>query len=255
MINRQHVKNTFAEYTDRYNSSDIKVKLKIDHTYRVAKIADRIAESLHLTGLDRDIAWLLGMLHDVGRFEQLRRFHTFIDADSVNHAALSADILFKEGHIRDYIDDLGEDALIEKAIRLHNVYKLPESLTIRELLFVNLLRDADKIDILKVNCDIPFDEIYDCSMDTYIHDKISDEVLNDALSKKNVDRTHSKTTVDKLVCTISFVFGIAYPESIRCIKEQGYLDEMMNFKSKNPETSERMTIIRSTVHDYMNSRL
>ena len=47
-INREHIKNTFQEYTDRYDSTDPKIKLKIDHTYRVADLSERIAKSLDL---------------------------------------------------------------------------------------------------------------------------------------------------------------------------------------------------------------
>ena len=36
VIDRERVKNTFAEYTSGYNATDPKIKLKIDHTYRVA---------------------------------------------------------------------------------------------------------------------------------------------------------------------------------------------------------------------------
>ena len=46
-----------------------------------------------LTGEDKDVAWLLGMLHDIGRFEQIRCFGTFNDGMSVDHAELGADIL------------------------------------------------------------------------------------------------------------------------------------------------------------------
>ena len=67
-INREHIKNTFQEYTDRYDSTDPKIKLKIDHTYRVADLCERIAKSLDLLQEDIDLAWLSGMLHDIGRF-------------------------------------------------------------------------------------------------------------------------------------------------------------------------------------------
>nr|MCR4902705.1 HD domain-containing protein [Butyrivibrio sp.] len=93
-INREQVKKIFADYTADYDINDVKVRLKVDHTYRVAELCDKIAQSLYLSKEDTDLAWLLGMLHDIGRFEQLRRYNTFIDAVSVNHAALSADILF-----------------------------------------------------------------------------------------------------------------------------------------------------------------
>ena len=93
-MNRTKAEQVFRSYTDHYDSSDVKIKLKIDHTFRVAEIADRIAAGL---GADRDFAWLSGLLHDIGRFEQVKRYGTFYDAVSIDHAELSADILFKDG--------------------------------------------------------------------------------------------------------------------------------------------------------------
>ena len=96
-IDRDREQRAFAAYTEHYNAADPKVKLKIDHTYRVAALCARIARSLSLPPEDVDLAWLCGLLHDVGRFEQLRRYNTFIDSQSVSHAALSVQVLFDEG--------------------------------------------------------------------------------------------------------------------------------------------------------------
>ena len=253
-IDRNKVKNAFDTYVSNYDKSDVKILLKVEHTDRVAGLCEQIAESLALSGEDTDLAWLLGMLHDVGRFEQLRRFNTFTDAVSVNHAALSADILFREGRIRDYVIDPGEDALMEKAIRLHNVYALPKSISERECMFCSILRDADKIDILKVNCDIPMAEIYDEPEEAFYEDDISDAVLEDALAFRNVNREHTKTSIDHLVGHISLAFGLVYPESIRLARRQGYLEQMLNFESRNPQTCVRMKKIREAVHLYLDSR-
>ena len=148
-IDRNKVLAAFESYAKEYNLEDVKIRLKYDHTFRVAENAERIAGSLSLSPEDTDLAWLLGILHDIGRFEQLRRFGTFQDRVSVNHAALSADILFHEGLIERFREDRSEDALIEKAVRLHNVFRLPV-LTWREYTFCAILRDADKADILRV---------------------------------------------------------------------------------------------------------
>ena len=127
-LDRPHARQAFAEYTSHYNAADPKVKLKIDHTYRVAALCERIANSLSLSPQDVDLAWLCGLLHDVGRFEQLRRYGTFIDAKSIDHALMSVTVLFEEGRLRDYIADTDEDTLLRTAIRLHNAYRLPEEL-------------------------------------------------------------------------------------------------------------------------------
>lgn len=84
-IDRNKIKEAFAEYTDKYNRQDAKVSLKISHTYRVATLCEEIAKSQKRNERETDFAWLSGMLHDVGRFEQLRNYGTFIDAKSVDH--------------------------------------------------------------------------------------------------------------------------------------------------------------------------
>ena len=206
-IDREYIKKRFQEYVERYDISDTKIKLKYDHTYRVAELSDRIAKSLNLTDEDRNIAWTLGMFHDIGRFEQVRRYGTFEDAKSINHAALSADILYVDGLVDDFIEDVNpeENRLMEKTVRLHNVFKLPEEMTDRELLFAQILRDADKIDILKVNCDIPLTEIYNVSEERLKNDEVSDAVMRCALSWQNVDRRFNKTSIDRLIAHICLV--------------------------------------------------
>ena len=123
MMDREYIKRAFKSYTDAYDSSDPKVKLKIDHTYRVADLADKIARSIGLDEEDVDLAWLLGILHDIGRFEQLSRYHTFNDRRSVDHAKLSADLLH-EGLGDIFVPKDVDYNLVEKAVRLHNVLEL-----------------------------------------------------------------------------------------------------------------------------------
>lgn len=250
-LDRKHIKDAFERYADGYDLSDIKVKLKVDHTYRVAAMCDAISDSLGLDESDKDVAWLCGMLHDIGRFEQLRRYHTFQDNISCNHAALSADILFKDGKIRDYTEDTSEDGVIEKAIRLHNVLALPENLTEREYRFCTILRDADKIDILRVNCETPRTEIYDLPEEAFENSAITPAVYEDICAHRTVNRKNSRTGIDFILGHISFVFGLVYPESLRQVKKQGYLKKLMDFRSKNPDTIEKMKHIDRIVDQYI----
>ena len=156
-IDRQRAIRAFQEYTSYYDVADEKVKLKIDHTYRVCSLCQQIAMQSGFDEDETELAWLCGLLHDVGRFEQLRQYGTFSDAQSIDHAEFGADILFREGKIRDYIADGSEDELLEKAVRCHSAYRVPAQYTTREKKFADLLRDADKIDILKVNIIVPFE--------------------------------------------------------------------------------------------------
>ena len=82
MINREVALNAFKEYVTKYNPDDEKIRLKIEHIQRVAEIANNIANDLKLSQEDIDLAWLIGLLHDIGRFEQIRLYHTFNDGKS-----------------------------------------------------------------------------------------------------------------------------------------------------------------------------
>ena len=224
-------------------------------------MSDVITDTLGMTGYDKDLAWLLGMLHDIGRFEQVRRYHTFRDALSVNHAELSADILFRDGLIRNFINagpdclTSGDYLLMEKVIRLHNVFRLPDDLAERELRFATVLRDADKLDIVRVNVETPRSEIYNVQEDIFLESEISDEVYEEILQRRNLFRNIMKTPADLLLGHISFVFGLVYPVSVRLMKEQGYLETVLQFPSRNEKTRQRFAEIRKVVHGYMEERI
>lgn len=276
VINRKNVINAFAEYVRNYDPSDEKIKLKIDHTYRVAGLCQRIAESLGLSEPDVDIAWLLGMLHDIGRFEQIRRFGTFNDVQSVDHAEFGADLLFKEGLIRKFAEGYYEECelarsgneeaeqiiknnehhnkdtgLLELAIRQHNKYRVKEDLTERQRMFCDILRDADKVDIFKVNADIPMEIIYDVTTEELKKGVITKEVLESFYKKETVLKSVRRSAVDHIVGHISLLFELVYKESYRQAKEQGYVYKLLDFKSDVPEVNAEFDDMRKYVDEFL----
>lgn len=253
-IDRARVQKAFADYAAHYNAADAKVKLKIDHTYRVAALCARIAQSLALPPEDVDLAWLSGILHDVGRFEQLRRYNTFIDAQSVSHAALSVAVLFDEGRIRDYLDDAGADALLRTAVEWHSAFRLPEALDDRTRLFCQILRDADKIDILRVNVDVPLEEIYNTTTEELRNAAVTPAVMDSFYEHHATLRSIKRTPVDHVVGHISLVFELVFPESVRIVKEQGYLEKLLHFESRNAVTNAQFAELRAEMERYLKGR-
>ena len=121
-MNRTKATAAFDAYVSNYDPDNPMIHLKVVHSYKVAEIAERIARSLSNEELV-DFAWLLGLLHDIGRFEQVRRYDTFVDSQSVDHAELGADILFKENLIDRFPTETlpeGWRETAETAIRQHN---------------------------------------------------------------------------------------------------------------------------------------
>ena len=171
-MDKKEYKKTFENYLNKYDCTNPQIKFKIDHTYRVADIAYDIGCYVgKFNRGDEDLCWLIGLLHDIGRFEQLKRYGTFSDAMSFDHADFGVEIIFKNELIDTFLKnpDTGlcepvtdrsvdeEKEIIRLAIGQHNKYKLMEDLSTEKSLFCKVIRDADKIDIFRVICETPFE--------------------------------------------------------------------------------------------------
>lgn len=285
-ISREHIKKTFQEYTDRYDSANPKIKLKIDHTYRVADLCEQIAQSLELSAAEVDLAWLSGMLHDVGRFEQLRRYNTFSDAQSIDHARFAVELLYDEGLIADYVPEISTTELVADArtwrsmggvnesptaqsedmplsdilqtlriaIGEHSAYRIQKGLDERTRMFCQILRDADKVDIFRVICDTPMEEVYGFQTKDILRSAITPEVMQAFYEHHAVLRKLKKCPADYIVAHGSLTFELVYPESLRIAKEQGYLKQMMSFQSENPDTAEIFEDLRKDLNGYLEER-
>ncbi len=250
-INQSEAAGRFAAYVKEYDVNDEKVRLKIEHTYKVAALCREIAKSEKLPPGDVDLAWLIGLLHDIGRFEQLRRFGTFMDACSIDHASFGADLLFKGGLIREFIADQTWDTTIEHAIRTHSMYRLPSEFDDRTLLFCNIIRDADKVDIMRVNVETPLEEIYNVTTDELRRDDISEKVLESFFEEHATLHAYCRKAMDFLAAHISLVYELVFPYSVYEAYRQGFLYQMMNFQSENPHTQQQFQVIRERVGLYM----
>lgn len=247
-MNRDKIKQVFVSYTENYDPNDPKIRLKISHTYRVADLCERIAATV--PGADKDLAWLSGMLHDIGRFEQVRRYGTFADAKSVDHAAFGADLLFTEGLISEFgeYDERTLD-ILERAIRNHNRFRIEDGLSDEYVTYCQILRDADKIDILRVNTETPLEEIYNVSTDDLKSSAVSDAVKQGFRERRAILRSMRLTTADILVSHICLVFELVYSVSVRIVREQGYLDQLLAFESDNEDTAAWFEYMRGAMFD------
>lgn len=250
-VDREHIRNEFAAYVGDYDARDGKIALKIAHTYRVAELCDRIATNLELSSADVDLAWTIGMLHDIGRFEQVKRYGTFQDALSVDHAKFGVELLEDVAFIAHFLPERTEDELIKTAIWNHNEYRIKEGLSDRELMFCKIIRDADKIDILRVNYETPMEIIYNVETEVLKNAVVSDAVMKAFYEKKAILHSLKETSIDRLVGHISLVYELEYPISKEIVKEQGYLELLMNFESINEKTMKQLEDIRCFMEQYL----
>lgn len=153
--------------------------------------------------------------------------------------------------IRDYLEDAGEDKLLRAAVAFHSAYRLPEGLDERTKMYCQILRDADKIDILKVNVDFPLEEIYNVSTEELRSAGVSESVMEAFAEGHAVLRSLKKTSADHVVGHLSLVYELVYPKSLALVREQGYVHRIMDFHSENPETQKQFEQIRERMNAYL----
>jgi len=142
----------YDAYVDTFRSPDGSLpdmmRLKRTHTAFVVDNARKIADGEGFDSGTRGIALDAALLHDTGRYEQLRRYNTFRDSDSVDHAVFSHDIVKEKGWLAAYSEDEREAVLA--AVLFHNRRDVPAGLPPLALAALHTVRDADKLDIFRV---------------------------------------------------------------------------------------------------------
>lgn len=155
----------YDRYVDTFRGADGELppmmQLKRIHTAMVVRNAELIADGEGFDAFTREAAVAAALLHDTGRYEQLKRYNTFRDSDSVDHAVFSHDIVREMGWL-DEVEVKGgggewRDAVL-KAVLYHNRRNLPKEienpLSTSSLHLLSLsahtIRDADKLDIFRV---------------------------------------------------------------------------------------------------------
>lgn len=208
MYMKEELKKVFEEYVDKFEKTS-KIIVKKEHTLRVANNCYEIASFLNLSDDDKIIAYLIGLCHDLGRFKQLALTDSFSDHDTnIDHAALSVEILFKEGLINKFMDTMDYDDIIKNAIFYHNKDEVAPNIGERGTLFAKIIRDADKLDILNIISVAEKENIF--WYEEYNNLEINDKILNDHLSHKLINYKEIKTNLDTAIAYFNYAYDINF---------------------------------------------
>lgn len=250
MIDITKAKKAFDEYVKRYNIYNKKIRLKILHIERTSNIARELAENLRLSQEDIELAQLIGLLHDIGRFEQVRIYNTFVDSKSINHGELGVKILFEEGLIRNFIENNKYDEIIKIAIVNHNRNKIQEGINEKELLHCKIIRDSDKIDIFEI---LTFeDKKVAWESEDLSNDKISDEIYRQFMEDKTINYKDRKSSADILVSHFAYVYDFNFDYSLNYLKNSNNLNKLYKrFIFNNINTQNKYDKIYDTAKKYI----
>lgn len=255
-MNFEYAKKIFYEYLNQYDIENGSIKLKIIHTFEVVKKSEYIAKGLNLNTEDIELAKIIALLHDIGRFEQIKEYGCF-DDKKLEHAKFGAITLFENGLIRKFIQEEKYDNIVKKAIYNHNKYAIEEGLDDRELLHCKIIRDSDKLDNFRVKENDKFEDMFPgiYNKDTINAETISPKVYNDFMNEKCIELKDRKTIIDYWVCVLAFIFDLNYDISLKYVKDKKYIDILIDrINYENIETKERMENIRKCAINYINRR-
>ncbi|HSO66903.1 MAG TPA: HD domain-containing protein [Desulfatirhabdiaceae bacterium] len=235
------LKNWFTTYVSDYYTGesdyDRNIRLKEEHTYHVCRNMTDLIDPLNLSENDRHLAEAIALFHDVGRFEQYRQYRTFFDRASENHARLGLKVL-AEKKIMPSIER-SERRILSRAIAFHNAAILPQNESSRTLLFMKLIRDADKLDIWRVVTAYYQEKnmFPNPTIELGLPDgpECSAEVIQAIWNNTFASIGHIRTLNDFKLLQISWVFDLNFKKSFTLLTERGYIDQIRSVLPQRPE--------------------
>ncbi|MEY8494030.1 HD domain-containing protein [Lachnospiraceae bacterium 29-91] len=253
MIHYMSARKIFESYLNSYDRTDDKVRLKIVHTYGVVGQAANIARRMRLSNEDTELAKLIALLHDLGRFEQLQRFDSF-EPDTMDHAAYGVQVLFEEGMIRKFLPESTWYPIIRTAIAKHSDYSLSGAADARTQLHARLIRDADKLDNCRVKLTDATETFLGASPEEIGAQEISPAIYDTIFRNQCILSADRKTLMDYWVSYIAYFFDINFRESMDIIVENDFISRIVRrIPYSNPKTAEQMNDIENYVKNYAES--
>lgn len=256
MIDIKEAKIELMNHIDSMKLDNPRVEIKRWHTMRVAENCKKIAIELGLNEEEIELAELIGVLHDIGRFEQYKIFDKNTDlkvldiTKKFDHGKEGVKVLKKDNYIRKYIEDDKYDQIIYTAILEHNQYALSEGLSKEEELFSKIIKDADKLDLMYEAIDIYWqtpERIQEIE-----EGKLAEKMIESFYEQKLSKNRYKKSEVDQILRFISFIYDINFKCSYQIIKENDYITKMVDrFNFKFSETKDELQKVKNIANEYI----
>jgi len=245
------LKNWFVSYVNTFKYADTEsqrnIDIKREHTEGVTEEIINIGKQIGLNDNELNLAEIIALFHDIGRFEQYKRYNTFSDHKSEDHAELGIKILKKHN----VLDMLNEEIqkLIFCSIKYHNRPSLPREETKTSLFYARLIRDADKLDIWRVVTDYYHrkNNQRNITLELELPDTpgISKEVYKALMNKQIVDMIYIKNLNDIKLLQAGWIYDINFKPTFECIKNRRYMESLRDALPKTTKITEIFNLIYS----------
>ena len=233
LLNRMH--EWMAAYMKSFYSDDAEVQrgilIKEKHTGYVTANCVELAKFLKLSTHDTELAEIIGLFHDVGRFYQYKIYKTFNDADSEDHADLALKVIdelefFNELSAQDF-------DVVKFAIQNHNKKLIAPCDDERKIFFAKIIRDADKLDIYRVLEPFLAQSAAD-KMPNFIKAtsrlvaEISPDFVENFVTGNQADYRKIRTNGDRKIVRLMWIYDINFSWTMQKIVERGYIEKIVS---------------------------
>ena len=247
------IKNWFTTFVGTFNHQGEEfrknIEIKREHTERVTGEIINIGKELGLNENELNLAEIIALLHDVGRFEQYKTYGTFSDQKSENHAELGLKIIKGQNILHALHPDIRD--LVFCSVRYHNRPSLPADETERCLYWSRLIRDADKLDIWRVVTDYYHrgKAERNVALELELPDTpgFSEEVTAALMNRQIVNMKHVRNINDIKLLQAGWVYDINYPPTFIQIKKRRYMDLLKEVLPDTDETKKIFDVIDSFI--------
>ena len=252
-IDLEKAKKEFLKFTENYDLQNKDILRKQKHSLRVMEISKQISNELKLNEEEIQISALIGLLHDIARFEQRKLYETFHDTKSFDHGDYGEKILEKD--IRKYIETNQYDKIIKTAVRNHNKFKIEDGLSEKENLFSKIIRDADKLDIFYEAVEMFWKGKEKQIEETVILDKVIEQ-FKKQLTIKREDIEQGKNTINNVISIIAFIYDMNFKPSFEILKKENYINRILDrFNVKDEKTKIELEEIRKNSNKYIEQKI
>ena len=242
-----------AKYMRSFYTEDQEVqtgiRLKEQHVGYVTAHCRALAAHLGLDEHHRQLAEIVGLFHDVGRFQQYTLYKTFNDSKSEDHADLGLKVLDELPFMKKLTAE--DEALVRFAIGNHNKKQIAPTEDKWKLLMAKIIRDADKLDIYRVLKPYLTGKSVE-GAPNFVNAQSSQEVSPDFLkifmAGKQADYHQIKTHGDRKLVRLLWIYDIYFSWTMERILEAGYVDEIIaSLEPKNEDMDVGIRLLRDYI--------
>ncbi|MBR5914275.1 MAG: HD domain-containing protein [Selenomonadaceae bacterium] len=255
LLKRMH--EWMSAYMKSFYTDDEEVQngilIKEKHTGYVTANCIALAKNLNLSQHDVELAEIIGLFHDVGRFYQYKIYKTFNDAQSEDHAELALKVIDQLEFFNEL--DRNDYDVMRFAIQNHNKRTVAPTDDKRKILFAKLIRDADKLDIYRVLEPYFAQENAD-KMPNFITGRdpnISPDFIKNFVEGEQADYRKIRTNGDRKIVRLMWIYDINFKWTMEKILERGYIEKIVENLPIDENIAKGVQLLRKHVEKILNA--